>query len=545
MRRARFSKAAAEGGRVGEATAALPSAWDAAIVAMYVPVLVLLGARASRRQRHAEDFFLASRGSRWPAIGLALLASNISSTALVGLAGAAFATGISVYDYEWSAVVVLVFFCVFLLPFLLSSRVYTMPEFLERRYDARARLYFAVLTLFLNVSVDAAAALYSGSLVIRMLFPGSPLWLIIGALAAAAGVYTVLGGLRAVIYTEVAQGVLLFVGAAVVAVAAFSHAGGWHTVMTSVAPGKLSLIRPIGDPGVPWPGLLFGIPALGFYYWCTNQFIVQRVLSARTLEHGRAGALFAGLLKLPVLFLMVLPGTCAILLFPHLQHPDLVYPALLFGLLPVGLLGLVAASFAAATMASVASTLNSASALITMDIVRRTAPELPDRQVVRIGRVSTAALLLVAMLWAPQLEHLPSLWQYLQAMLAYAAPPIVALFLVGLFWRGATAGGAAATLAVGTACGIALFFANVVFHWTHLHFLYVAPLLLLIDALVLVGVSLSAGRRSAPPPEGVVWTRAYFRAESEELRALPLWRNYRVQAAALLVLTACLVLVFR
>jgi len=148
--------------------------WDTVVVAAYVPALVLFGAWVSRRQRHPEDYFLASRGSRWPAIGLALLASNISSSALVGLAGAAYATGISVYDYEWSAAVILVFFCVFLLPFVLSSRVYTMPEFLERRYDGRARLYFAALTLFLSVTVDAAAALYSGSLVIRVLFPGSP-----------------------------------------------------------------------------------------------------------------------------------------------------------------------------------------------------------------------------------------------------------------------------------------------------------------------------------------------------------------------------------
>ena len=537
-------RVADQGGRVDEAMASLPSAWDAAIVALYIPALVLFGARASRRQRHAEDYFLASRASGWPAIGLALLASNISSTALVGLAGAAFATGISVYDYEWSAAVVLVFFSVFLLPFLLSSRVYTMPEFLERRYDGRARLYFAVLTLFLNVSVDAAAALYSGSLLIRVLFPGAPLWLIIGALAGGAGLYTIFGGLRAVIVTEVVQGVLLFLGAGVIALAAFSHAGGWHAVMTSVPQAKLSLIRPLGDPGVPWPGLLFGIPLLGFYYWCTNQFIVQRVLSARTLEHGRAGALFAGLLKLPVLFLMVLPGTCAILLFPHLRRPDLVYPSLVFGLLPTGLVGLVAASFAAAAMASVASTLNSASALITMDIVRRGAPGLPDARVVRIGRLSTAVLLLVAMVWAPQLEHFPSLWQYLQGMLAYAAPPIIALFLVGLFWRGATASGAAVTLLAGSACGIGLFLANIVFHWTHLHFLYAAPLLVLVDAVILVGVSLSGGRRGTAP-EGVIWTKAYFRDESARLRGMPAWRNYRVQAALLLILTAGVVIVFR
>jgi len=204
----------------------------------------------------------------------------------------------------------------------------------------------------------------------------------------------------------------------------------------------------------------------------------------------------------------------------------------------------VAASFAAATMASVASTLNSASALITMDIIRRTAPSLSDPQVVRIGRLSTAGLLVVALLWAPQLESFRSLWQYLQAMLAYAVPPVVALFLGGLFWRGANAAGAAATLLGGTACGIALFFANVVFHWLHLHFLYVAPILLLIDLSILVAVSLRTGGATASG-ESLVWTIRYFRSENELLRTLPLWRNYRVQAALLLALTACVVVVFR
>jgi solute:Na+ symporter, SSS family len=241
---------------------------------------------------------------------------------------------------------------------------------------------------------------------------------------------------------------------------------------------------------------------------------------------------------------MVLPGTCAILLFPHLRRGDLVYPALMFGLLPTGLLGVVAASFAAATMASVASTLNSASALITMDIIRRTVPSLSDLQVVRIGRLCTAGLLLVALLWAPQLESFRSLWQYLQAMLAYAVPPVVALFLGGLFWRRANAAGAATTLLVGTACGIALFLANVVFHWVHLHFLYVAPILLLIDSSILVAVSLRTGGASARD-ESLVWTIGYFRAESERLRTIPAWRNYRVQAAVLLALTACVVVIFR
>ena len=285
---------------------------DLLVVLVCAGGIVGFGLAVSRRKARAEEYFLASRASRWPAIGLALFASNISSTAIVGLAGAAYVMGISVYDYEWSAGVVLVFYCVFLLPFVLRSRAYTMPEFLERRYDARARLYFAALNVFLNVFVDTAAALYCGALVCRMLLPGLPLWVIVAALAGAAGLYTLAGGLRAVIYTEAVQAILLVVGAITISVAAFTRAGGWHAVVHEVDPAMLSLIRPAADHGVPWPGLVLGIPVLGLYYWCTNQYMVQQTLSARSLDDGRGGALFAGLLKLSVLFLLVLPGTCAI-----------------------------------------------------------------------------------------------------------------------------------------------------------------------------------------------------------------------------------------
>jgi SSS family solute:Na+ symporter len=518
---------------------------DLLVVIACASGIVGFGLAVSRRRAKAEEYFLASRASRWPAIGLALFASNISSTAIVGLAGAAYVMGISVYDYEWSAGVVLVFYCVFLLPFVLRSRAYTMPEFLERRYDGRARLYFAALNVFLNVFVDSAAALYCGALVCRMLLPGPPLWAIVAVLAGAAGLYTLAGGLRAVIYTEAVQAVLLITGAVTISVAVFTHAGGWHAIARGVDPAMLSLIRPAGDPGVPWPGLVLGIPVLGIYYWCTNQYMVQQTLSARSLDDGRGGALFAGLLKLTVLFLMILPGTFALVLFPHLKRPDLVYPTLMLQLLPEGLLGLVAAGFVAATMASVASTLNSASTIITLDVVKRIAPGLPEGQIVRIGRRSMVALLVVAVLWAPQLPQFGTLWQYLQAMLAYAVPPVVALVLTGTFWRGANAAGAAATLMLGTACGVALFIANVPLHLLHLHFLYVAPLLLALDTAILVVVSL---RSRAPPSaaaSALVWTPAHYRAETERLRSVALWRNYRAQAAVLLVLTVIVVVVFR
>src|SRR5580692_8997780 len=480
---------------------------DWVVVAAYTGCLIVLGLLMSRRRIAPVDYFLASRATRWPVIGLALLASNMSSTALVGLAGGAYAIGISVYDYEWSAVVILVFFCIFLLPSIIRSQTYTMPEFLERRYDVRVRLYFALLTLFLNIFVDSAGVLYSGSLVCHLLFPGWPLWMIVALLAGAAGLYTTLGGLRSVIYTEAVQAVVLMAGALLISIGAFSRAGGWHAVMSGVAPAAVSLIRPVGDPGVPWPGLLLGIPLLGFYYWCTNQSIVLR-------------------------------GTCALLLFPRLPRPDLVYPNLILRLLPAGLVGLVVAGFVAATMVSMASMLNSASTLITMDVIKQFKPTLTDLQVVRVGRVTTVALFMVAVAWAPQLELFPSLWQYLQAVLAYAVPPVVAVFLVGMFWRGATADGAAATMLLGSLAGFALFMLNVVLRWTHFHFLYAAPILTALDAAILVGVSLRHPAPSASAGAVTLWKFDLDPTERLRVRGVPVWQDYRYQAAALLALTA-------
>jgi solute:Na+ symporter, SSS family len=518
---------------------------DWAVIGIYVVGLVVLGVLMTRLKVSPADYFLASRASRWPVIGLALFASNMSSTALVGLSGGAYAMGISVYNYEWTANIILVFFCVFLLPFIIRSQTYTMPEFLERRYDPRLRLQFAILTLFLNLFVDSAGVLYSGSLVCQLIFPGVPLWMIAAMLGSAAGLYTILGGLRAVIYTEAVQAIVLIAGALMICLAAFARAGGWHTVMSQITPASLSLIRPIGDPGVPWPGLLFGIPILGFYYWCTNQSIVQRMLSAQNIDHARWGALFAGLLKLPVLFLIVMPGICALQIFPKLPRADMVYPNLILRLLPPGLVGLLVAGFIAATMVSIASMLNSASTLLTMDIVRPLMAHLNDSRVVRIGRFSTAMLLILAVVWAPQLQHFPSLWQYLQGVLAYAVPPVVAVFLVGMFWRGANANGAVAAMLIGSIGGLTAFIVNGVIGWTHFHFLYVAPILTLIDAAILIVVSIAKPIPLSTTSADTMWKPQFGRAEQIRLRLIPRWMDYRLQGVLLIALTGVIVLVFR
>jgi solute:Na+ symporter, SSS family len=514
---------------------------DWAVVAAYALVVIGLGLWAGRKQASGTDFFLASRDSSWPVIGLSLLASNISSATLIGLAGAAYANGIAVYNYEWMASVILVFFCIFFLPFIIRAQVYTMPEFLERRFSRGTRAYFSALTIFLSVFVDKAATLYGGALMLSLIFPGVPLWQMIVALAVLAGVYTIVGGLKAVLYTEVLQAVILLGAAVVLSIAAFDAVGGWSRIIAEVPAAKLSLIRPVDDPSVPWTGLITGVPILGFYFWCTNQFMVQRVLSARNLDHGRWGSLFAGLLKLPVLWLMVLPGTCAILLYPALKTPDLVYPTLMFDLLPTGLLGLVVAGFLAAIMSATASTFNSAATLFTMDFARHWNPDLEGRALVRTGRLATLVFLLVAVLVAPQIERFGSVWQYLQGALSYTAPPIVAVFLLGLFWPRANARGASWAIGAGLVMGIGLFFAINVTGSVQIHFLHVAPILLAASALAMVVGSLTA---PPPPPEktaGLLWNRSFFDAETASLAGTPIWANYRVLAIALLAATFVIV----
>ncbi|MCZ6503436.1 MAG: sodium/solute symporter, partial [Gammaproteobacteria bacterium] len=264
---------------------------DMAIIAIYMVISIGLGLYLSRKHDSAEDYFLAGRCMIWPFIGVSLFASNISSTTLIGLSGEAYTNGIAVFNYEWMAAVILVFYCIFILPTVLNSRLYTMPEFLERRFNKGARRYFSALTVFLNIVIDTAGSLYAGGLFLQLIFPEMPMSYSIAIIAVVAGIYTVAGGLAAVIYTDALQSILLVTGSAIISLTALEQVGGWEALTASIPAEKLSLIRPWDDPGVPWPGLITGVVLLGFYFWCTNQFMVQRVLSAKSIEHGRWGAL--------------------------------------------------------------------------------------------------------------------------------------------------------------------------------------------------------------------------------------------------------------
>jgi len=513
---------------------------DLAIIAVYLVAVFIIGFWVARRTHDADDLFLAGRRLGWIPIGFSLFASNISSTTLIGLAGAAYSWGIAVANYEWMAAPILVFFCIFLLPLYLQARIGTVPEFLEYRYDRRVRVYFSLLTLFANIVVDTAGTLFAGAVVLTVFIPGLDLVSAAFLLAAIAGVYTAAGGLAAVVYTDVLQAIVLLAGSAIVALMAFAQLDfSWARLVAETPPAHLSLLLPLSDDNLPWLGTLVGVPVLGFYFWCTNQFIVQRVLGARDISNARRGALLAGLLKLPVLFLMVLPGVMASVLLPGLERGDEVFPALIASLLPAGLAGLVLAALAAALMSSIDSTLNSAATLVTLDFIKPLYPDLTSRQTAWIGRAAVVVFMALSALVAPLIGGFEGLFHYLQTALAFLVPPVVVIFLFGIFSRRTGATAALATLFGGHLVSAACFGATLA-GAMDLHFTLIAGIIFGVSSGICWLVSRFTRQELSAAAGRCVWQPAVARATV----AGPWWQDYRFHAATLLLLTLWLVLAF-
>ncbi len=518
---------------------------DLAVVILYIGGLVVAGVLDRRRAKKARDHFLAASSSSWPKIGFALYASTISATSLVGLTGSAYAHGISVFAYEWMAAFVLPMFCAFVLPTYVKSQVFTVPEFLELRYGRFVRTYVSGLSIVLGVLLDAAGGLFAGSVLFQMLFPTWPLWEVSTMLALLAGAFLLAGGLRAVILVESIQGLILVLCCAAIAFFAFRAAGGWHEVMTRVDPSKLKLIMGAGDRSLPWTGLVTGVPLIGFYFWCTNQTMVQRVLAAKSLDHGRWGSLFGGAMKLTNLFLVILPGAAALLLFPGLKQPDQVFAHIVFGLLPPGLTGLILAACLISILSGLSAIYNSTSTLLTMDFIRRFRPDMDDQALIVTGRVVAVVLMIISILWVPQIVRFQdTLWQYLQSVLCYFVPPIAAVFLSGLFLRRVNNAGAGWGLAVGTLSSLGLFFGVEIFHIIPLHFLVAAMVIFLVSL-----AAVAAGTLSRPAPDlariaPLMFSKAVWQAETDHLRAAKPWQNYRYLSLGLMGLTVIIVLWF-
>lgn len=514
---------------------------DLAIVAAYFSIVLIIGLWVGTKTKTGEDLFLGGRSLTWGFIGLSLFASNISSSTIIGLAGAAYSTGISQSVYEWMTGIPLIIGAAIFIPLYLRARITTIPEYLELRYDRRARVYFSAITIILNLLVDVAAPLYAGAITLQIFFPTIDLWSIAMILAVIAGVYTALGGLKAVVYTDALQALILIIGCSVLAIKMFGDMDySWANVMAAVPEGHMSIVQPMDDRSLPWPGLLLGVQLLGFWYWVTNQYIVQRVLGAKDIAHARWGAMLAGFLKVLPLFIMVIPGAMAIHLFPGLTNPDMVFPTALLNVLPIGMIGLVLAGLIAAIMSSVDSTLNAASTLLVIDFIKPAKPDITEKKIAQYGRIVTLVLMVLAALWAPMISNFGGLWAYIQQMFSVVVPPIAVLFLIGVFFKRGNGAGATWCLLLGTLCSIITFVLAQIDLWT-IHYTINVGITFTVSAIVFVVVSFC----TEPPSPQTVEQYTFQRNLLAPSRTGLVWyQDYRIHATALVTLMLIILITF-
>jgi SSS family solute:Na+ symporter len=482
------------------------AALDIIIIGVYFAVLLGISWWSALREKTmSSDYFLASRDVGWLAIGASLFASNIGSEHLVGLAGTGASSGLAVGHFEWLACLILLLLGWLFVPFYLKSGVYTMPEFLERRYNSAARWYLTTVSIVAYVLTKISVTLYAGAIVVREV-TGFGMWTSAGAIVIVTGAYTIAGGLRAVIYTEVAQTLVLILGSLVLTVLGLQAIGGWDALRASVPAGFFSMWKPVNHPAFPWTGIIFGAPILGVWYWCTDQVIVQRVLAAKGITDARRGTIFAAYLKILPVFIFVLPGVIAAALYSDIRGgaTDQAFPALVTRLLPIGLKGLVLGGMLAALMSSLASVFNSCSTLITWDVYRKLRPQTTDLHLITVGRIATGLLVILGLLWIPFMKYISSqLYIYLQSVQAYIAPPIAACFLLGIFFRRLNGTGAVAALYTGLVLGATRLILELsngpaktgladgsLWAWiAEINFLHFAVLLFVICTVVLIAVS--------------------------------------------------------
>jgi SSS family solute:Na+ symporter len=518
---------------------ALLAGLDWVVIALYF-VLIFGGAvyatwRERRGRETTADYFLAGRDTGWFIVGASLFASNIGSEHLVGLAGTGAASGVAVAQFEILASFILLLLGWVFASFYLRSGVYTMPEFLERRYSSGARWYLAVVSIIGYVLTKISVTIAAGGIVFEALM-GINFWTGAVIVVIATGAYTIFGGLRAVLITDTLQMFVLIGGAIAVLFIGLNAIGGWGELMAATEPGFMDLWKPADDPNFPWTGILFGAPILGIWYWCTDQFIVQRTLAARNLREARRGTIFAALLKLLPLFIFVIPGVIAAVLAQQgrltLATPDQALPTLVGTLLPVGLRGLVVAGLLAALMSSLSSVFNSTSTLITWDVYKKLRPAATERQLVVVGMASTSILVGFGLLWIPLMQLISGqLYQYIQSVQAYIAPPIAAVFLFGLFSSRINARGAMASLLTGFVLGLVRLVAELnkasldgfMLTFANINFLHFAALLFAFCTIVLVLASLTA----PPPPraqlEGLTYQTTVASADKPEPMKLEIW----------------------
>ena len=557
---------------------------DWAVVALFIAVLLVIVVYAMRAKAHSgKDYFLSGRDSNWLQIGTSIFSSNIGSEHLVGLAGAGFATGMAMAHWEIQSWLILVLGWVFV-PLYARMKVFTMPEFLELRFSRGSRNVLSVLTIASLVLTKIAVTIYAGDVVVRTLLGIDTVsifglrvdvfWVIALSLALTTGLYTVLGGLRVIMYTAVLQAPVLILGSVCILYAGLNALGhgsllaGWRATVAA-AGANIHLIRPLQDPDWSWAAVLPGSAIIGFWYWCTDQYIVQRVLAGRSQQASRRGAILAAFLKLTPVFIFLVPGMIAYALVntPHSGFTtggDAAYTSLVAQILPHGLRGMVACSMIVALMASLASKFNASATLFTMDFFREWYPNASGRAEVIVGRIATGVVVVMGICWVLVIKSLHShLYVYLQSVQGYLSPAIAVLFLLGVFWKRANSVAAFWAFVVGVAGGFARLAADLVmrddgatvtalkqqlyhraitldqytsavaplrarhgwiFDFWSIHWLYYTQILLVVTAALMIVISLM----TRPPAAGAVKFTWYGATAEEKAQTRASWTGMDV-----------------
>jgi SSS family solute:Na+ symporter len=475
---------------------------DNIIIQVYFVIVLFIGVYFSRNHDNSsKQYFLAGKNLGWFAIGTSLFATNISSEHLVGLAGAGSIHGLSIGHFEWISAIILLFLGWFFAPIFLKANVYTVPQFFGKRFDDRARIYLTVVSVFAYLFLKIAVTLIAGGLVLSGVL-GWDMFTSAILIVLLTGIYTITGGMYSVVNTQIFQSFMIIASAVLLSLFGFFEIGGLSGLTEKLPSGYFDFFKPFTDSNLPWTGILLGAPILGIWYWCSDQYIVQRILSAKGVKDARRGTVLASFLKIfPIIFL-IFPGIIAAILYPNMKG-DSAYAMLLSGsLLPIGIKGLVIAGFFSALMSSLSSSFNSTASLFTLDIYSFIKPKASENEVVLVGRLSTMVLVIISISIIPLLKMIDThIYMQLQTLQAYIAPPIVSVFLLGIFWQNASSKGAIWALIIGGSVGFlkiilasidSSIFSNIYllneFH--RINYLHFAIFLFCVTSLIVIIVSL-------------------------------------------------------
>lgn len=495
---------------------------DLVIIVAYLFGILVIGILSVRKMKlTSQGYFLAGRSLRWGMVGAALFASNISTIHLVGLAASGYNEGLVWGNFEWMATFTLILLGLVFAPFYFKSRISTLPEFLERRYSVGSRMVLAFMAIMAALFIHIGMSLYAGAAVFKQFF-GVDVVTSILIISVITAIYTVLGGLKAVVVTETIQTAILVLGAVAVTLFAIfalpDH--GIHSLpqlKAAVKPDQLSMLHADNSAGLAWYAVFLGYPILGIWYWCSDQTIVQRVLGAKTRKDAQVGPLFAGLLKIFPVFIMVFPGVIGYVLFKDIIGADSnqTLPVLINQLIPSGLKGLISAGLLAALMSTIAAALNSSATLVAVDIVKRFKPKISDEKQVQIGRFSAVVVMILAMVWSTQGGRYSSIFEAINAIAAHLAPPITTVFLWGVFWRRGTKQAALTTLIFGFLLGAVSFMVDlpvigdvrVITDGWGIPFMMQAWWMFCLCSLLFMIVSLMTPKPDPKSTEGLTWDK--------------------------------------